>query len=124
MLIDRLDPITFTYLTEGSGSHPGLYINTFFSFKATGDTSYATSAVSLMINECGGIVGRNLSSSINESSDEKQNVPSFLTNIIEKLCPNDCMFNGKCVNGSCICNKEFTAEDCAVSIYQRPDISM
>lgn len=97
---------------------------TLLSFKATGDITYATSAVSLLINQCGGIVGRNLSSIIKESSDEKQKDPSLLTNIIEKLCPNDCTFNGKCVNGSCICNKEFTAEDCAVSIYQRPDISM
>ena len=65
-----------------------------------------------------------MSSYVNESSDEKPEVPDYLKQIIEHLCPNDCTFNGRCVNGSCICNEGFTAEDCAVAIYQKPDISL
>jgi len=90
----------------------------------TGDTSYAISAASLLLNECGGIVGRNLSSRLNESSEEKSDESSFLSDVVEHLCPNDCTFKGKCVNGSCICNQGFTSNDCAISTKQIPSISM
>ena len=50
------------------------------------------------MNECGEIAGRNMSSYVNESSEEKPEVPTYLTKIIEYLCPNDCTFNGRCVN--------------------------
>lgn len=91
----------------------------------TGETSFAISAISLLINECGGIVGRNLSSSANESREERPaNQSSVLSDIAGHLCPNDCTFNGKCVNGSCICNKGYTANDCAIQTDQIPTISM
>lgn len=57
----------------------------------------------------------------NDSSDVK--VPPLMQEIVELLCPNDCSFNGKCVNGSCACNKDYTADDCSLPIYQRPSIS-
>ncbi|XP_078371962.1 von Willebrand factor D and EGF domain-containing protein-like isoform X7 [Oculina patagonica] len=90
----------------------------------TGETSFAISAISLLINECGGIIGKNLSSNVNEGVGEKPANSSVLMDIVKLLCPNDCTFNGRCVNGSCICNKGYTANDCAISTKQIPSISM
>jgi len=90
----------------------------------TGETTFAMSAVSLLVDECGQIVGRNLSSYANESKEEKPELPPFLSDIVEGLCPGDCTSNGLCVNGSCVCDEGYTAEDCSISIYQRPAISM
>ena len=95
-----------------------------FTLQLTGEKSFAISAASLVMNECGEIAGRNLSSYVNGSSKEKPEIPSYLSNIVENLCPNDCTFNGRCVNRTCICNEGFTAQDCAISIYQEPEISM
>ena len=79
-----------------------------------------------MMNECGEIAGRNISSRANDSSGDAAapEIPSDLSDIVEILCPNDCTFNGRCVNGSCICNEGFTANDCGASINQIPEISM
>ena len=96
----------------------------FFMFQLTGETGFAISAVNLLMDECGAIAGRNMSSYVNESTNEKPKVPSYLANVAESLCPNDCTFNGRCVNGSCICNEGFTAQDCAISIYQVPELIM
>ncbi|KAL9972518.1 hypothetical protein ACROYT_G018840 [Oculina patagonica] len=89
----------------------------------TGDTSFAISTAAVLLNECGTIVGRNLSSYANESGEGKPK-NSLLSNLAERLCPNDCTFNGKCVNSSCICNKGFTSNDCAISTTQIPTLSM
>lgn len=78
----------------------------------------------MLMTECGEIVGRNLSSYLNESSGEKPDNSSMLSGIAERLCPNDCTFNGRCINGSCICNKGYAANDCAMSTEEIPYISM
>ena len=57
------------------------------------------------------------------SSDRNPAAEAFVEQVAELLCPNDCTFNGKCVNGSCVCNKDYTASDCSMSIYQIPSIS-
>ena len=72
------------------------------------------------MNECGNLAAINISTSVNGSGNENSLV---VDEISELLCPNDCTFNGKCINGSCVCNKDYTAEDCSVSIYQIPTIS-
>jgi len=72
------------------------------------------------MNECGNLAAINMSASVNGSA-EKESVQ--VDEISELLCPNDCTFNGKCINGSCVCNQDYTAEDCSVSIYQIPRIS-
>ncbi|KAJ7351101.1 hypothetical protein OS493_036557, partial [Desmophyllum pertusum] len=89
----------------------------------TGDFSFATGSVALLINECGELGARNLSMLANDSSADTTAVAAFVEQVAELLCPNDCAFNGKCVNGSCVCNKDYTAEDCSMSIYQIPTIS-
>ena len=76
------------------------------------------------MNECGETAGRNLFSYVNESSGEQPGNSSLVAEIVEQLCPGDCSFNGKCVNGSCICNEGFTAHDCAISTDQIPDVYM
>ena len=77
-------------------------------------------SVASLMNECGNLAAINMSASVNGSAEKK----SFqVDEISELLCPNDCTFNGNCINGSCVCNKDYTAEDCSVSIYQIPTIS-
>ena len=72
------------------------------------------------MNECGNLAAINISTSVNGSGKENS---LSVDEISDLLCPNDCTFNGKCINGSCVCNKDYTAEDCSVSIYQIPTIS-
>ena len=72
------------------------------------------------MNECGNFAAVNMSASVNGSGEKN---PISVDEIGELLCPSDCTFNGKCVNGSCVCNKDYTAEDCSMSIYQIPTIS-
>ena len=75
------------------------------------------------MNECGELGARNLSMLANRTDETNSTVGAFVEQVAELLCPNDCTFNGKCVNGSCVCNKDYTAEDCSMSIYQIPTIS-
>ena len=77
-------------------------------------------SVALLMNECGNLAAINMSASVNGSAEKKS---IQVDEISELLCPNDCTFNGKCINGSCVCNQDYTAEDCSVSIYQIPRIS-
>ena len=89
----------------------------------TGDLSYATGGVAALINDCGNLAAVNISMYENDTNGNKPPAESALVQeITERLCPNDCTFKGKCVNGSCVCIKDFTAEDCSVSIYQIPAI--
>ncbi|XP_022807283.1 von Willebrand factor D and EGF domain-containing protein-like isoform X1 [Stylophora pistillata] len=86
----------------------------------TGDLSFATGSVAILMNDCGNLAAINMSQSSNGSGEENS---ISVDEISELLCPNDCTFNGKCINGSCVCNKAYTAEDCSASIYQIPTIS-
>lgn len=99
------------------------FILFYFFPKLTGDFSFATGSVALLMNECGELGARNLSALANYSSEEAPSVDAFVEQMAELLCPNDCTFNGQCVNGSCVCYKDYTAEDCSVSIYQIPTIT-
>lgn len=85
--------------------------------------SFASGGVTTLMDQCGMVAARNLSLQANESSGDSGAAASALVEeITESLCPNDCSFNGKCVNGSCVCNKDYTASDCSASIYQIPKI--
>ena len=77
------------------------------------------------MDQCGHLAARNLSLLANGSGEDfgSTGPVSLVQEITESLCPNDCSFNGKCVNGSCVCNKDYTAEDCSASIYIIPTIS-
>lgn len=89
----------------------------------TGDYTFAIGIVSMLTSECGYVAAINESSSKNESDNGGQGADSIGNELAELLCPNDCAFNGDCVNGSCICNKDYTAEDCSISVNQKPSLS-
>ena len=89
----------------------------------TGEYSFAIGIVSLLMSECGYVAAINSTYHKNESSDEEESSSSIANEIAELLCPNDCTFNGKCVNATCVSNKDYTADDCSISIYQKPSIS-
>ena len=93
----------------------------YFRLQYTGDFSFAIGAVSLLLSECKDVIVENITINTNETTNVT--IPPIVEKIAELLCPNDCTFNGKCVNGSCICNKDYTAEDCSISVYQRPFIT-
>ena len=98
--------------------------NFFFLLQYTGDFSFAIGAVSVLMDECQDVIIENITVNTNETSNvTKPPMPPALEEVFELLCPNDCTFNGKCVNGSCVCNKDYTADDCSISIYQRPTIT-
>ena len=94
----------------------------FFHKQYTGDLSFVTGSVAELMNICGDLGARNLSIFSNQTSEETPAVSALAEKVAELLCPNDCTFNGKCVNGSCVCNKDYTAKDCSMSIYQTPTI--
>ena len=102
-------------------NHPVLF--PFLISQFTGDYTFAIGIVAMLTSECGYVAGINESSYKNESDQGGQGANSTGNEIADFLCPNDCAFNGDCVNGSCVCNKDYTAEDCSISIYQRPSLS-
>ena len=78
----------------------------------------------MLINECNDVIIENITVNTNETSNvTKPAMPPIIEEVAQLLCPNDCTFNGKCVNGSCVCNKDYTANDCSISIYQKPSIA-
>ena len=76
------------------------------------------------MDQCENLAALNLSRASNSSGDGA--VESFVSSLVGEiagsLCPNDCSSNGRCVNGSCVCNKDFTANDCSAYIYEIPTI--
>ena len=94
-----------------------------FSLQYTGDLSFAIGAVSMLMDECNDVIIENITVNSNDTSTETTpTIPPIVETITQLLCPNDCTFKGKCVNGSCVCNKNYTAKDCSISIYQKPHI--
>ena len=90
----------------------------------TGDFSFAIGAVSVLMNECQDVIIENMTVNTNQSNNvTKPTMPPALEEVFGLLCPNDCTFNGKCVNASCVCNKDYTADDCSISVYQKPTIT-
>ncbi|XP_068690657.1 uncharacterized protein [Montipora foliosa] len=100
-----------------------VYVNSCIAdMEFTGEYMFAIGAVSMLMDDCGYLAAVNASLSKNESSREDYGGSVLAREIAELLCPNDCSFNGKCVNGSCVCRKDYTADDCSMSVYQRPRI--
>ncbi|XP_020629148.1 von Willebrand factor D and EGF domain-containing protein-like isoform X2 [Orbicella faveolata] len=93
----------------------------------TGDRSFAIGAVAMLMDECDDVIIEtttvNSNDSRNFTAPKMPKLPPIVEEIAQLLCPNDCNFRGKCVNGSCVCNKDYTAEDCSVSVFQKPFIA-
>ena len=85
----------------------------------TGDYGFGSGSVSSLMKDCGEIAIRNTSTVKNESQESVE----ILDKVLKNICPNDCSFNGNCSNGTCICADGFTAEDCSMSIHQKPEIA-
>ena len=77
------------------------------------------------MDQCENMAALNLSARAANSSGDgavESSASSLVEEITESLCSNDCSSNGRCVNGSCICNKDFTANDCSAYIFEVPTI--
>ena len=94
----------------------------FLFWKLTGDLAFASGSVSLLVEQCGVLGAKNLSILVNGSDEGNPAAEAFVEQVAELLCPNDCTLNGKCINGSCVCYKDYTASDCSMSIHQKPEI--
>ena len=80
----------------------------------------------MLMSDCNDAVIENITVNSNVTSNvtiPTPTIPPMVEEIGELLCPNDCTFHGKCVNGSCVCDKDYTADDCSISVYQKPFIS-
>ena len=81
----------------------------------------------MLMNECDDVIIENATVNSNDTGNftapAMPKLPPLVEEIAQLLCPNDCTFNGKCVNGSCVCNKDYTAEDCSLSVFQKPFIA-
>ncbi|XP_067040326.1 neurogenic locus notch homolog protein 1-like [Acropora muricata] len=95
-----------------------------FDVETTADFSYALGGVDSLMDQCENVAALNLSRAANSSADGavESSASSLVEEIKESLCSNDCSSNGRCVNGSCICNKDFTANDCSAYIFEIPTI--
>lgn len=56
---------------------------------------------------------------ISTSSGLDLDLASFIESVV---CPNECSGNGECVNGVCVCYKNFGASDCSFDLTQPPII--
>ncbi|XP_068690653.1 neurogenic locus notch homolog protein 1-like, partial [Montipora foliosa] len=95
--------------------------------ECTGDYSYVSGSVVALTDQCGNLAALNLSRAANSTNSSSGDAdesagPALVEAITESLCPNDCSLNGNCVNGSCLCYKDFTADDCSAYIYEIPSI--
>nr|XP_058945176.1 von Willebrand factor D and EGF domain-containing protein-like [Pocillopora verrucosa] len=84
--------------------------------QATGDVFWVESAFEALKSSCQFEVVKNYSAY--EKDEEGNLVPP--TKITEKLCPNDCSFQGNCSNGTCVCNEGFVAADCSMRYDEIP----
>lgn len=89
-----------------------------FFLQLIGDYLFVMGIVFMLINECGYVVVINvLLVNLNESSDGRERVGFLQKEILEFFCLNDCVFNGDCVNGFCVCYKDYIVEDCFIFFY-------
>ncbi|XP_068693084.1 von Willebrand factor D and EGF domain-containing protein-like isoform X2 [Montipora foliosa] len=93
----------------------------------TGDYSYVSGGVVALTDQCGNLAALDLSRAANSTNSSSGDADgsagsALVEEITESLCPNDCSFNGKCVNGSCLCYKDFIADDCSANLYEIPSI--
>ena len=85
----------------------------------TGNYNFAIASATMMANECEELAIRNTTTAKNDSSEGEK----VLKEVMDSVCPNDCAFNGNCSGGTCICAEGFTAADCSISLYQKPEIA-
>ncbi|XP_065651901.1 von Willebrand factor D and EGF domain-containing protein-like isoform X1 [Hydra vulgaris] len=74
------------------------------------------SAINNLISACEELTLRNMS--FWRSADGNISSPPSI--IAESICPNECNANGKCKNGTCICNAGFITADCSMKEGQSP----
>ncbi|VDI01231.1 Hypothetical predicted protein [Mytilus galloprovincialis] len=86
------------------------YINSSIEdIKITGDTAFLATTLSVMQTAAKAELVRNQSLSEQITDDGT----TLLEKLSSHLCLNNCISNGQCKNGSCICNELFGGEDCA-----------
>ncbi|XP_035689594.1 von Willebrand factor D and EGF domain-containing protein-like [Branchiostoma floridae] len=87
--------------------------------KATEDFQFADIVVQRVQEDCADKAYNNVS--LYETNENGTAVPpAFIT---ENLCPRQCSNQGRCVNGSCECNKGYESADCSIQIG-RPPVAM
>ncbi|CAH1259099.1 VWDE [Branchiostoma lanceolatum] len=90
--------------------------------QATGDTTWAETAVETMETSCGSLLYKNTSfwvSNTNETANGTLTPPSFFYETVS--CPGNCSQRGICEKGQCICQMGFEGPSCSIETDKPPD---
>eukprot|EP00049_Salpingoeca_infusionum_P000948 m.43833 g.43833 ORF g.43833 m.43833 type:complete len:1793 (+) comp10800_c0_seq1:242-5620(+) len=86
------------------------------------DQELIDGSVESMKEECEFLAASNLT--LFDRDESGQLVPGELQRtLVAILCPNDCTFNGRCDNGTCICEEGWTGDDCNTNVDFVPPIN-
>ncbi|XP_078671205.1 von Willebrand factor D and EGF domain-containing protein-like isoform X1 [Branchiostoma floridae x Branchiostoma belcheri] len=91
--------------------------------QATGDTTWAETAVATMESSCGSLLYRNTSFWTSNSTQTNNGTlipPSFFYETVS--CPDNCSQNGICEKGECICQVGFEGPSCSIESATPPDV--
>lgn len=89
---------------------------TFYPFllnQITDDYTFSSSAVSAMKSSCEDTLLTNISYWKSDASGNGTLAPPV--EIMEIQCPGLCSGHGQCVNGTCLCDPDFTSNDCSIN---------
>eukprot|EP00058_Branchiostoma_floridae_P012010 XP_002597498.1 hypothetical protein BRAFLDRAFT_80496 [Branchiostoma floridae] len=89
--------------------------------QATGDTTWAETAVETMETSCGGLLYKNTSfwAQNNETNNGTLTPPSFFYEAVS--CPGNCSQKGTCEKGECVCQVGFEGPSCSIESDKPPD---
>lgn len=79
---------------------------------------FAGAAFDSMKESCEEVALKNISLYEQDASGKLQPPEKIGKN----LCPGDCSGHGKCVNRTCICEKDYTSDDCSMNIKAVPEL--
>ncbi|XP_035672094.1 von Willebrand factor D and EGF domain-containing protein-like [Branchiostoma floridae] len=90
--------------------------------QATGDTTWAETAVETMETSCGGLLYKNTSfwaSNTSETNNGTLTPPSFFYETVS--CPGNCSQKGICEKGECVCQVGYEGPSCSIESDKPPD---
>lgn len=82
-----------------------------------GDPDFLDIAIEALEDQCADFGNRDLDT---WEKDENENPVEPDTQLQQTLCPNACSGNGQCVKAKCVCNDNFSGEDCSINRLAPP----
>ncbi|XP_021375788.1 von Willebrand factor D and EGF domain-containing protein-like [Mizuhopecten yessoensis] len=88
--------------------------------KISGGSEFLKATVESLKSSC--LVEASRFENLTTQGSENSNGTTFLDELLELSCPNDCSENGNCTNGKCVCYTGFYGEECALERDTIPEI--